>query len=49
MIRPVSVRGTSTARSKFSEFKIGYHEGTLADVTPAIAARPVETAADAGE
>ena len=39
----------STAHGlKFSEFKIGYHEGTLADVVARHRNPPVELPADAG-
>jgi threonine synthase len=37
----------STAHGlKFSEFKVGYHEGTLKDVSPGYANRPIELAPD---
>lgn len=39
----------STAHGlKFTESKLGYHEGTLADVTPAHPNRPLELAAELG-
>ena len=34
---------------KFTEFKLGYHEGTLAGITPRLANRAIEIAADADE